>query len=367
MALKYRADHVGSLLRPAELLRARGSNLNKDELRAMEDKHILSALERQKDLGFKIFTDGELRRNNFMSDFNDAVEGIDEGVAVARNWQTAGGSAPRVSAVPGTIVKKIKQRRRLTEHEFDFLRRHGPGDVKITLPTANQFPAIYYKKGISDRVYPTYADFLWDIVPVIKAEIEALANEGAQYVQIDAPRYSYYIDPKWRSYVKNEMRLDPDQALDEAIRVDNACIEGAKPRAGVLAIHLCRGNNRSQWYAEGGYDAIAEKLFGQLDVECFLLEYESERSGTFEPLRFVPRGKSVVLGLISSKVPELESPDQLARRIDEASKYVPLENLAISPQCGFASTMEGNLLSEEQQWRKLKLVVDTAKKVWGDV
>jgi 5-methyltetrahydropteroyltriglutamate--homocysteine methyltransferase len=184
-------------------------------------------------------------------------------------------------------------------------------------------------------------------------------------VQIDAPRYSYYIDPKWRSYVKNEMGLDPEAALDEAIRADNACLEGAKRQGMVLAIHLCRGNNRSQWYAAGGYDAIAEKLFGQLQVDAFLLEYESERAGTFEPLRYVPRGKTVVLGMVSSKLPEMESLDQLAKRVEEASKYVPLENLAISPQCGFASTMEGNLLSEEQQWKKLKLVVDTAKEVWG--
>ena len=155
------------------------------------------------------------------------------------------------------------------------------------------------------------------------------------------------------------------QALDEAIRVDNACLEGAKRPGVTLAIHLCRGNNRSQWYAEGGYDAIAEKLFGQLQVDTFLLEYESARAGTFEPLRFVPTGKTVVLGLLSSKLPELESREQLQRRIDEASKYVPLENLAISPQCGFASTMEGNLLTEDEQWRKLKLVVDTAISVWG--
>ncbi len=204
-------------------------------------------------------------------------------------------------------------------------------------------------------------------MPIIKAEIAALVSEGAQYVQIDAPRYSYYIDPKWRSYVKNEMGVDPDQALDEAIRVDNACLEGAKRPGTLLAIHLCRGNNRSQWYAEGGYDAIAEKLFGRLNVDAFLLEYESERAGTFEPLRFVPPGKTVVLGLVSSKLAELESEDQLARRIEEASKYVPLENLAISPQCGFASTMEGNLLTEDQQWQKLKLVIDTARRVWGTV
>ena len=365
MPAKYRADHIGSLLRPAELLQARGASVDKAQLRALEDKHILTVLERQRDLGFNIFTDGEFRRGNFMSDFNDAVEGIDEGVAVARTWQTGAGASPRPSMVPGTVVSKIKQTRRLTEHEFAFAKQHSSGDVKVTLPTANQFPAIYYKKGISDKVYPNHSAFLWDIVPVIKAEILTLASEGARYVQIDAPRYSYYIDPKWRSYVKTEMGLDPDQALDEAIRADNACLEGANRQGVTLAIHLCRGNNRSQWYAEGGYDAIAEKLFGQLNVDAFLLEYESDRAGSFEPLRFVPRGKTVVLGLVSSKLPELESQDHLAKRIDEASRYVPLENLAISPQCGFASTMEGNLLTEDQQWQKLKLVVDTAVKVWG--
>src|SRR5438552_1947374 len=161
------------------------------------------------------------------------------------------------------------------------------------------------------------------------------------------------------------MGLDPEAALDEAIRADNACLEGAKRAGVILAIHLCRGNNRSQWYAAGGYDAIAEKLFGELQVDAFLLEYESERAGNFEPLRFVPHGKAVVLGLVSSKLPQLESQDELARRIDQASRYVPLENLALSPQCGFASTMEGNLLTHDEQWRKLKLVVDTAKSVWG--
>jgi 5-methyltetrahydropteroyltriglutamate--homocysteine methyltransferase len=367
MPAKYRADHIGSLLRPPELLQARSGPIDVAQLRALEDKHILRVIERQKALGFKIFTDGELRRGNFMSDFNEAVEGIDEGVAVARTWQTGAGASSRPSMVPGTVVARIKQTRRLTGHELAFVKQHSPGDVKVTLPTANQFPAIYYKKGISDKVYPTYSAFLWDIVPIIKGEVQALVNDGVQYIQIDAPRYSYYIDPKWRSYVKTEMGLDPDQALDEAIRADNACLEGAKRSGVILAIHLCRGNNRSQWYAEGGYDAIAEKLFGQLNVDAFLLEYESERAGTFEPLRFVPRGKTVVLGLVSSKLAELESADHLAKRIDEASKHVPLENLALSPQCGFASTMEGNLLTEDQQWQKLGLVVETARKVWGAV
>jgi len=366
MPARYRADHIGSFLRPPELLQARSARVTAVELRRLEDKHILEVLERQKQLDFKIFTDGELRRINFMSDFNEAVEGIDESDNLLRAWQaSASGTGTQPSRVPGIVVGKIKQTRRLTEHEFAFTKQHSPGDVKVTLPTANQFPAIYYKKGISDKIYPTYSDFLQDIVPIIKTEIHAVVNQGAQYVQIDAPRYSYYIDPKWRGYIKNEMGLDPEQALDEAIRVDNTCLQGAKRSGVILAIHLCRGNNRSQWYAEGGYDAIAEKLFGQLNVDTFLLEYESERAGSFEPLRFVPRGKTVVLGLVSSKLPEMESLDDLARRIDDASRYVPLENLAISPQCGFASTMEGNLLTEEQQWQKLKLVVDTARKVWG--
>jgi 5-methyltetrahydropteroyltriglutamate--homocysteine methyltransferase len=366
MPTKYRADHIGSLLRPAELLEARSANVSAPQRRALEDKHIQRVIEHQKKLGFKIFTDGELRRVNFMSDFNDAVTGIDESDNLLRQWQAGTvGSTTQPSRVPGIVVGKIRQTRRLTEHEFAFLKRHSPGDIKATLPTANQFPAIYYKKGISENAYSDYSAFLWDIVPIIKAEIHALVNEGARYVQIDAPRYSYYIDPKWRSYIKNEMGLEPDQALDEAIRADNACLEGAKREGVILAIHLCRGNNRSQWYAEGGYDAIAEKLFGQLNVDAFLLEYESERAGTFEPLRFVPRGKTVVLGLVSSKLPAMESKDHLAKRIDEASKYVPLEDLALSPQCGFASTMEGNLLTEEQQWQKLKLVVDTAHQMWG--
>ena len=361
--MKNRADHVGSLLRPQELLQARSDRkVDRQQLRALEDKHIQRVLQRQKELGLKIFTDGEFRRSNFMSDFSESVEGIDEGDVVARSWQ---GSSGLASSVPGIVVSKLKQTGRLTQHEVNFMKQHSPGDIKITLPTANQFPAIYYKRGITDKVYPTHSALLWDIVPVIKAEIQALVNEGVRYVQIDAPRYSYYIDPKWRNYIKNEMGLEPDQALDEAVRADNACLEGARRAGVILAIHLCRGNNRSQWYAEGGYDAIAEKLFGQLQVDAFLLEYESERAGSFEPLRFVPRGKTVVLGLVSSKVPQLESQDQLVRRIEEASKYVPLENLALSPQCGFASTMEGNLLTEDDQWRKLKLVVDTAGKVWG--
>jgi 5-methyltetrahydropteroyltriglutamate--homocysteine methyltransferase len=370
MGFPYRADHVGSLLRPEALLVARqDATLSREQLKTIEDTHILEVLKRQKDAGLRIFTDGELRRTSFMSDFYESVDGLDRDYEIARAWKGAPsgvGAASGIGAPGGAVVAKLRQTRRLAKHEVDFLKQHAPGDIKMTLPTANQFPALAYKKDVSERAYPTYSEFLWDIVPIIKAEIHALVNDGIKYIQLDAPRYSYYIDPKWRRHVQEEMGVDPEAALDEAIRVDNACLEGAKRDGVILAMHLCRGNNRSQWYAEGGYDPIAERLFNQLNVDVFLLEYESERAGTFEALRFVPRTKAVVLGLVSSKVPELEPQDQLIRRIEEASRYVPLENLAVSPQCGFASTMQGNLLSEQEQWRKLERVVETARQVWKD-
>ena len=370
MTQTYRADQVGSFLRPSELLTARQNPaLAREQLTAIEDRYILDVLAQQKKIGFKVFTDGELRRTGFMGDFYESVEGLNPQYELDRAWKGAPvgvASASGVGAPGGAVVAKLRQTKRLTKHEVDFLKQHAPGDIKMTLPTANQFPAIAYKRGVSERAYPTYSDFLWDIVPIMKGEIRALVDEGVKYIQIDAPRYSYYIDPKWRQFVKDEMGVDPETALDEAIRVDNACLEGLNRQGVTLAMHLCRGNNRSQWYAEGGYDLIAEKLFNQLNVDRFLLEYESERAGTFEALRFVPRSKSIVLGLISSKLPELESSDHLRRRIDEASRYVPLENLAVSPQCGFASTMEGNLLADDDQWRKLQLVVDTARRVWQD-
>ena len=365
MGAMHRADHVGSLLRPSDLLAARAAAADPERMREVEDGHILRVLATQKDLGFDIFTDGELRRRNFMSDFTDAVAGFDLGDAVARSWQAGTPAGAPVSSVTGIVSARLRQLRRLTAHEIPFLRDHSPGAIKMTLPSATQFPAIAYKRGVTDRVYPTHSALLWDIVPVIQAEVQALVADGVRYVQIDAPRYSYYVDPKWRDYIRTEMGLEPDAALDEAVRADNACLEGAR-RAGVtLAMHLCRGNNRSQWYAEGGYDPIAEKLFTALRVDRFLLEYDDERSGTFEPLRFIPRGTAVVLGLVSSKRPALESTRALTQRIDEAARYVPLENLALSPQCGFASTMEGNLLTEDDQWAKLRLVVETAREVWG--
>ena len=364
MVNAYRADHIGSLLRPPDLLEARRA-ASPEQLRAIENTHILRVLAKQKELGFDLFTDGELRRRNFMSDFTEAVEGFDFGDSVARTWKAGEAQDASVSKVTGIVTSKLRQIKPLTGHELSFLKEHSPGSIKITLPSATQFPAISFKRGVTGKIYKDHSALLWDIVDIMKTELARLSAEGVDYIQIDAPRYSYFIDPKWREWIRTEMMVDPDQLLDESIRADNACFDAARRPGVTLAMHLCRGNNRSHWYAEGGYDAIAEKLFSTMAVDRFLLEYDDLRSGSFEPLRFVPRTKTVVLGLISSKLPELESQDVLIQRINDAARHFPIENLAVSPQCGFASTAEGNLLSEDQQWAKLQLAVETACKVWG--
>jgi len=368
MSVEYRADQVGSFLRPAELKEARAADPpDAARLREVEDRCISRILAKQKELGFEIFTDGEFRRSNFMGDFTDAVEGFDFGDGVPRSWNTAAPSGPTLGKgrVAGVVVEKLRAVRPLTGHELPFMKQHSPGAIKMTLPSATQFPAISWKRGRSESAYPTYSAMLWDIVEIMKTEMARLAAEGVKYIQIDAPRYSYFMDPKWREWVRTEMQLEPEAWFEESIRADNACFEAARRPEVTLAIHLCRGNSQSHWYAEGGYDAVAEKLFGSLNVDRFLLEYDDARSGTFEPLRFIPRSKIAVLGLISSKRVELESGAQIVARVREASKYLPLENLTLSPQCGFASVMQGNLLSEEQQWAKMKLVADTAREIWG--
>ncbi len=381
MSISVRAEHIGSFLRPAELLAARNQpHAEPERLRALEDAHIERVISRQKELGFRIFTDGETRRRNFMSDFTEAVAGFDLADATPRSWYSELDSLPtngdgnarhgnqedaNVSSVAGVVTAKLQQIRRLTGHELSFLLQHSPGPIKMTLPSVTQFPAISFKRGVTDRVYKNHSELLWAIVEVMKAELAQLSREGVNYIQIDAPRYSYYIDPKWREWIRREMKVEPRDLLDESIRADNAVLDAARRPGLTLGLHLCRGNNRSHWYAEGGYDAIADKLFGGINVDRFLLEYDDERSGTFAPLRFVPSDKTVVLGLISSKRPQLENGDALMRRIQQAATYVPLERLALSPQCGFASTMEGNLLTEEEQWAKMRLVMETAHRVWG--
>jgi 5-methyltetrahydropteroyltriglutamate--homocysteine methyltransferase len=365
MTNPYRAENVGSFLRPPDLLQARAAfangKLSQDELRAAEDRAILQTFEGQRKAGLPIYTDGELRRGSWLTDMADAVEGFVSDKVIL-DWKGPGGGLEGSTAqVVGATLRRV---RKLAGAEFPFLKKSAPGPFKITLPSPSNFMVSSYKPGITDRFYPSHADLLSDLVDIIRDEIRWLVAEGATYIQFDAPYYSHYLDPRQRDHMR-AAGLDPDEQFDKSIAADNAALAEA-PRGSVLrACHICRGNSRSRWYTEGGYDAIAEKLFGLLEVDAFLLEYDSDRAGGFEPLRLVPRGKTVVLGLVTTKQPKLESQDDLRRRIDGAARYVPLENLAISTQCGFASVAAGNLLSTDDQWRKLALVVDTARKVWG--
>jgi 5-methyltetrahydropteroyltriglutamate--homocysteine methyltransferase len=282
MLLPYRADHVGSFLRPAELLNARRSKMPVEDLQAVEDRHILRILTRQKEIGLNVFTDGELRRTNFMSDFTDAVEGFDFGDAVARSWKDdahqAEESPAAVSNISGIVTSPLRQRQPLTGRELSFLSEHAPGPIKITLPSATQFPAISFKYGITEKAYHDPFALLHAVTEIMAADIRTLATSGISYLQIDAPRYSYYLDPKWTAWLERELRVDPARMLTASLNADNTCFAAARQAGVVLAIHLCRGNNRSHWYAEGGYDAIAERLFHELAVDRFLLEYDDERS-----------------------------------------------------------------------------------------
>jgi 5-methyltetrahydropteroyltriglutamate--homocysteine methyltransferase len=365
MATRYRADHVGSLLRPPELLEARAARaegrLEAGALRALEDRAIREALELQRQVGIDVFTDGELRRGSWLTDLAEAVEGfVPERVPLT--WHGPGGG-PEASTAHVAGARLVKARR-LTATELPFLKAHAPGPFKVTVPAPSNFMIASYRAGITDRVYAGRAELLRDLAAIIKDELEWLVAEGVPYIQLDAPYYSHYLDPGTRDRLRAN-GLDPDQALDDAIAGDNAALAGLRREGVTIGLHVCRGNNRSRWFTEGGYDAIAEKLFGALAVDAFLLEYDSERSGGFEPLRRVPAGKTVVLGLVTTKAPRLESSGELRRRIDEAARYVALDHLALSPQCGFASVAAGNLLSMDDQRRKLELVVETARQVWG--
>jgi 5-methyltetrahydropteroyltriglutamate--homocysteine methyltransferase len=365
MSTPYRADQIGSLLRPPELLQARAAyaegRLGADALRAVEDRAIDDALARQRATGIDVLTDGEFRRGAFLTDIHEAVEGFVR-EAVVLQWHGPGAGAE--GSVAPVVGGRLKPRRPLVKHEADYLQAHAGGPFKVAVPMPSQLAAVCYKPGVTDRAYPTRAELLADFVALIRREVDALVEAGEPYLQLDAPFYTYYADPAMRERLRQD-GLDPDQAFADAVAADTACLAGLARADTVLGVHLCRGNNRSRWIAEGGYDQIAERLFGSLPVDSFLLEYDSPRAGDFGPLRFVPAGKTIVLGLVTTKDPRLESRDELRRRIDEAARYVPLDNLALSPQCGFASTAAGNLLTPDEQWRKLEVVAATARQVWG--
>jgi 5-methyltetrahydropteroyltriglutamate--homocysteine methyltransferase len=352
----YRADQVGSFLRPPALLDLRAAGATGAVLREAEDVAIEAILRQQQATGIGIFTDGEFRRASFLADFTSSVDGFETVQPEATT--DVFGSTPRAMFV---VARRLVRRRRLAQVEAAYLTRHAPGPFKVALPTPFQF--MNYVRGVTDRAYATPMDLLQDLGRMVADEVAALFAEGVGYVQIDAPRYSYFIDPDLAARFKAR-GLDPGVSFAQVIDADNLALK-VRPPGSIAAVHLCRGNARSTWYAQGGYDAIAERLFNELAADRFLLEYDDARSGSFAPLRFVPPKKVVVLGLVTTKVDALENQVDLLRRIDAAARYLPLEQLALSPQCGFASLMQGNAISPDTQWRKLELVVETARHVWG--
>ena len=385
MATQFRADHVGSFLRPDEVKQARDAfragSITEEALRAIENEHILRVIEVQKQSGIGIYSDGELRRSGWAGGFGESVEGYIEGdPAVSMpfqggraDWsQTATGITPdNPIGVPGgggggrVIGEKLRQVRRLTGHESAFIKANAPGPYKVTMPAASYVTARGYKPGVTDKVYESRAAVLADAAAIIRDEVVTLIEEGCPYVQIDNPHYPDYI-PDERRAQWTALGVDQDQALSDDIDADNASIQGVDRSNTIVAMHLCRGNGAfGAYHTSGGYDRIAEQLFTRLNVDAWLLEYDSERAGGFEPLRFMPKGKTVVLGLVTTKAGELESPDLLLSRIEEATKYVDMDDLALSPQCGFASTLQGNPLAWDDQLKKLELVVETARRAWG--
>ncbi len=366
MSTRIRAEQVGSLLRPQELLAARADyaagRIDLRALRDAEDAAIRRAVARQREIGLDVFTDGEMRRGSWLTGMADAVDGF-EADSVLLEWHGPGGGPEKTTA--RIVGSKLKKRRRLTEHEVPLLKTIGAVPFKITLPAPSNFVPTGFKPGVTDKHYRDRSELLGDLVTIVRDEIQWLIGQGVTYIQLDAPFYSHYLDPAHREKMKAS-GTDPDSEFDAAIAGDNAAWAGV-PRDGVtIAVHVCRGNSRSRWYTEGGYDAIAERLFTRLDVDRFLLEYDTDRSGTFAPLRLVPQGKDVVLGLITTTDAALEHDDDGRRRIDDAARFVPLENLALSPQCGFASIAAGNLLSADDQWKKLALVARVARKTWNE-
>lgn len=360
----FHTDVVGSLLRPAALLQAREqlerSALTPAAFKAIEDRAVDAAVALQQDAGLDVITDGEFRRYAFFGHLVDALEGFDKHSGWSITFRDeAGHEAPLQRPV---VVSRLKWKRQMSVEEFTYLRGRTTRPVKVTLVSAQQ-AAAYYDPDKSKAAYPTRDAYLADLVDFTRAEIAELIRLGCEYIQIDAPQYAALLDEKMRAGYR-QRGADPDRMLDACVELDNAIIAG-HPSGVTFGIHICRGNHKSMFYASGGYDRIAQQIFGRSNFSRFLLEYDDERSGNFEPLRHVPDDRVVVLGLVSSKKPAMESPDELKARIAEAAKIVPLERLALSSQCGFASTHEGNRLTEDDQRRKLELVAHTAKAVWG--
>jgi 5-methyltetrahydropteroyltriglutamate--homocysteine methyltransferase len=344
--------------------------INAEQLRQAEDAAILRALDLQKRSGIGIYTDGEYRRSWFAGGFADAVEGLvpdPAGPTYATAWQGPNREAAiaqmkEFSGAGMVAGAKLRLKRRIAGDEAAFLKQHAPGPWKMTMTPPGFAGGPFFREGVTDKFYSSPDEMMNDVIAMYQDEVRNLVNDGAAYIQLDSLAYASSAPAREALVAQG---LDPQVELDKRIAIDNAVLSGADRSKVTLGLHICRGNNSGSWLTAGDYEFAAEKAFNQLNVDRFLLEYDTERSGGFEPLRHMPRNKTALLGLISTKTPQLESQDDLLRRIDEASKYIPVENLAIGPQCGFASGFRGNPISWDDQLRKLELVVETAKKVWG--
>ena len=360
--MALRSDVVGSLLRPAYLVQARAAveagRLSVAEFKRVEDRAVDEAVRLQESAGLDVVTDGEMRRYAFFGHMIEALAGFDKQAGWAIPFRDERGE--ELIFKRPVVVEKLAWRRSMCGEEFAYLRARATKPTKVTLISVQQ-AAAYYDPMLSAGAYPTRDAYLADVVDFNRREVEELLRLGCTYVQIDAPQYAALLDPALREGYR-QRGSDPDRLIDACIEADNAVI-GRHP--GVLfGLHICRGNNQSMFYASNGYEPIA-RVFTRSHFQRFLLEYDDERSGDFEPLRVVPEDREVVLGLVTTKQPRLESVDELRRRIEAAAKQVPLARLALSPQCGFASTMEGNRVTPDDQRAKLERVAEVARLVWG--
>ena len=360
----FRADHVGSFLRPKSITdgfkKLRTGEINAEVFRAIQDNAIRDIIKLQEDVGLASITDGEFRRNSYWHTFVDRVEGLEVKDALFSFHDDHGHeqsfTAPHVGG-------KVKRTRSIAGDEFDFLSKMTTQTPKITLPSPPSMHLWRKHQGVNRSVYPTDQMFFDDLSAVFRQEIAALAEDGCTYIQLDDVPLAMLCDENVRAQLV-EVEMNPNQLMDEYIQLFNDCLR-ERPKDVIVAIHLCRGNYKGHFISEGGYENVADKMFNEIDADAFFLEYDSARAGDFAPLRHVPKEKMVIIGIVSSKSPELETVDELCDRIDQATKFIDLNNLGLSPQCGFASTVAGNPVTFEDQKAKLARIVEVAEKVWG--
>lgn len=364
--LPSRADHVGSFLRPRSVIEARehraAGNIDYTELRAIEDKAIADLVKWQESLGLKAITDGEFRRYFFHTDFLLQLDGVEERGGLKKAFKNDAGKDVQFAPPVMVVTGKIAHKKPIQLADYQFLASHVTETPKVSIPSPTMLHFRAGRSGIPEDVYPEMDAFYADVAAAYRAEVDSLAAAGCRYIQMDDTNLAYLCDDEQRADAAKR-GLDPDATTRQYAKLINDSFASA-PADMIKAVHLCRGNFRSSWAAEGGYEPVAEIMFNELDIDAFFLEYDDPRSGDFAPLRFLPKGKTVVLGLVTTKLGDLESKDDIKRRIDEAAKYVDIDQLALSPQCGFASGIAGNLLTEEQQWRKLEVMMETARQIW---